>query len=287
MAELIISAFADEISPCLDEQMNVLERHGIRHIEMRNVDGTNVSDLTLDAAKEIRRRLTARGFNLSALGSPIGKVDVELPFEDHMKVFKHTVDLCAVLECPFIRMFSFFIPTGKDPDAYRDTVMERLRTMIAYAEEKGVTLLHENEKYIFGDIARRCLDIMQTLHGPNFAMTYDPSNFVQCGQDNREAWDALKGYVRYMHMKDSVYTDENALLDTGFDTQVLSDAHRPAGEGDGCVEYILRDLIARDYRGFISIEPHLDANNLCTGSGADRFALALYGYRRTLHAASK
>ncbi|MDD3244038.1 MAG: sugar phosphate isomerase/epimerase [Eubacteriales bacterium] len=287
MAELILSAFADEISPNLEEQMNVLERHGIHWIEMRTADGVNVSDLTLEQAHDIRRRMSARGFGVSSLGSPIGKINVELPFEEHFELFRHTVELADILECPYIRMFSFFIPNGKDPDAYREVVMERLEHMVHHAEGAGVTLLHENEKFIFGDVARRCADIMQTIRSPHFFMTYDPSNFVQCGQDNRAAWELLKDYVRYMHIKDSVYTAEHARLDKGFDTQVLSDAHRPAGEGDGCVEYILHELIQRDYHGFVSIEPHLDANPLCTGSGADRFALALYGFRRTLLAAGK
>ncbi|MDD4797588.1 MAG: sugar phosphate isomerase/epimerase [Eubacteriales bacterium] len=287
MAELLLSAFADEISPQLDEQMDVLARHGIAYIEMRTVDGVNISDMSLEMAHQVKKRIDARGFRVSALGSPLGKADITLPFEPQLALLRHTAEVADVLECPYIRMFSFFIPAGHDADAYRDDVMRRLEQMVRIAESAGVTLLHENEKYIFGDIARRCQDIFATIQSPNFHMTYDPSNFVQCGQDNRAAWQLLREYVRYVHIKDSVYAAEKAGLDAGFDTHVLSDAHRPAGEGDGCVEFILRDLIERDYHGFVSVEPHLDNYALCTGSGADRFAVALYGYRRTLLAASK
>lgn len=287
MAEFILSAFADEISPQLDVQMDVLERHGISYIEMRTADGVNISDMGLEMAHQVKKRMDQRNFKVSALGSPIGKVDITLPFEPHFALFRHTVEVADALECPYIRMFSFFIPAGQDADSYRDEVMRRLEKMVRYAEGAGVTLLHENEKYIFGDIASRCEDIFTTIQSPNFHMTYDPSNFVQCGEDNHAAWQLLRGHVRYLHMKDSVYAAKKAGLDAGFDTHVLSDAHRPVGEGDGCVEEILRDLIARDYHGFVSIEPHLDNYAQCTGIGADRFAVALYGFRRTYLAASK
>ena len=39
MARFILSAFADEIDPDLKIQMDVLELHGIKYIELRGVYG--------------------------------------------------------------------------------------------------------------------------------------------------------------------------------------------------------------------------------------------------------
>lgn len=281
MAELLLTAFADEISPQLDVQMDVLERHGIFHIELRNADGVNISDMSVKMAHEIQSRMDARGFSVSALGSPIGKVDIREPYDAHWEKFCHTVTLAEVLACPYIRMFSFFMPPGEDPAAYRDEVLRRLDDMARYAQCAGVTLMHENEKQIYGDTAERCLDIFTQVDSPNLRMTYDPSNFVQCGEDNARAWPLLKQYVRYIHIKDSLYSQEAAAADAGHDTDVVSDAHRPAGEGDGQVVAILRDLHRSNYHGFVSIEPHLDNCALITGNGADRFSVALYGFRRS------
>ena len=41
-----ISAFADEISPDPQEQIDVLSRCGVKHIELRSIHKTNVLDLT-------------------------------------------------------------------------------------------------------------------------------------------------------------------------------------------------------------------------------------------------
>ena len=76
-----ISAFADEISQDPVEQVDVLTRHGIKAIEFRAIHGTNVLDLTDAQHAEFRGLLAARGFGLSAIGSPIGKIRITEPFE--------------------------------------------------------------------------------------------------------------------------------------------------------------------------------------------------------------
>src|SRR5436309_1686879 len=56
-----ISAFADEISKDPVEQLDVLEKHGVRHIEFRSIHGTNVLDLSEAQHEEFRSMLRARG----------------------------------------------------------------------------------------------------------------------------------------------------------------------------------------------------------------------------------
>lgn len=288
MSEFVLSAFADEISPDLDRQIDVLLRQDIRYVELRGVGGKSVADFTPEEAYEVYDALRAAGIGVSAVGSPIGKVSVMAPFESHFSTFRRVVELAQIFETPYIRMFSFFIPDGDNPGMYRDAVLNRLTRMVEYARREDVVLLHENEKHIYGDTALRCLDLMRALHGENFAMTYDPSNFVQCGEKNYpDAFELLRPYIRYVHMKDSVRQDEAAPLDTGFDRAVVSDAHRPAGEGDGDVVEILRALHRGGYEGFLSIEPHLSNNPLCGNTGEDVFAVAAYAVRRSIQQALK
>lgn len=263
MERFILSAFADEIDPMLDVQMDVLEKHGIRYLEMRGVDGTNVSSLTLEQARAVKARLDARGFRVSALGSPIGKIGIEDPFEPHLALFRHTLALAGILEAPFIRMFSFFIPRGEDPGFYRGEVMRRWTAFIEAAEAHNaqghnVVLLHENEKDIYGDTAERCLDILRTMDCPFLKATFDPANFVQCGVKTfPEAYHLLREQIAYMHVKDAVYATGKVV---------------PAGEGEGRVADILRALKDTGWQGFLSLEPHL-ADSL-PGGGPDLFAVA-------------
>lgn len=243
MSKVILSGFADEIDRNLTVQMNVMESLGIHHIEMRGVNGKNLCNCTLEEAKAIKEQLDARGFSLSAIGSPIGKIKITDPFEPHLEQFRHVLDLAELFGTKYIRLFSFYMPKDEDPAIYRDEVMKRMTGFVKAAEGRNVILLHENEKGIYGDNAERCLDIIETIHSPILRVTFDPANFVQCGEEvYPHAYELLSPYLTYMHIKDAVYADRHVV---------------PAGEGDGKVGEVLSALAQKGYDGFLSLEPHL------------------------------
>ncbi|GIP18000.1 hypothetical protein J40TS1_36420 [Paenibacillus montaniterrae] len=243
MTKFMLSAFADEIDANLNTQMDVLDQHGIKYIEMRGVDGKNLVYYTLDEVRGIKSRLDARGFKLSAVGSPLGKIGITDDFEPHLELFKHTLEVAKIMECRYIRMFSFFIPDGAQPEAYREQVIDRWKQFVKAAEGSGVILLHENEKGIYGDTPERCLDLIKSMNSDQVKAIFDFANFVQCDVKNYpDAYELLKDYVAYIHVKDAVYSDHHVV---------------PAGEGDGAVEEILSQLYRSGYEGFLSLEPHL------------------------------
>ena len=241
MAEFILSAFADEASPNIPEQIAALKKAHVPCIELRNVNGKNVKDLTLDEARELRAELDAGGIKVASMGSPFGKISITDDFEPHMKEFEHALDLCHVLGTDRMRMFSFFMPKGEDPAQYRDEVIRRLDIMLDAAEREGVTLCHENEKGISGDIGDRCLDLMDQL-GDRMGLVFDPANFIQCKETPAELFPKLEGWLTYMHIKD-------AIMETG--------AVVPSGCGDGGVPEIIASLAKRSGEIVLSVEPHL------------------------------
>lgn len=240
MNNFIITGFADEIDPQMHKQYDLLKKLGISNIELRGVNGKNVSELTIDEAKALKTDLDDNGMKISAIGSPIGKIKFSDSFEDHYKTFEKLVEFTKILDTKYIRMFSFF--TEGENEKHRDEVMARLDKMINHAAKNDVVLLHENEKDIYGDIYERCVELMEKFYGDNFKCTFDFANFVQCGSDTLKAYDALKPYIEYVHIKD-------AHAKSG---QVV-----PAGLGDGNVEVILKDLKNSGYNGYLSLEPHL------------------------------
>lgn len=255
MAKFIISAFADEVSKNLDEQIAALKALGISHIEPRNVDGKNIADLTEEEAKDLRARLDAAGIGISSIGSPLGKVDITGDLDAHMEQVKNCVKVAQILGAKYIRMFSFFVPEGEE-DKYEDKVFEGMARMLEIARGSGVQLLHENEKAIYGATVEHCVKLMEKF-SPELGFIFDPSNFVQCAQDTIDGFKKLSPYIVYMHMKDSVYADngEAAHRDMGFHKPANS--HRPVGQGDGNVSWIIDQLIASDYQSFLTLEPHL------------------------------
>lgn len=242
LKDSLISCFADEISPSLDRQIAFLHKLDISYIELRSTDGINVADYSMDYANEVRKKLDDANIRISAIGSPIGKIDIKDDFESHMKELQHVEALADLFETPYIRMFSFYLPKQADPCAYRDQVFFRMERMVQEAAHNGLTLLHENEKGIYGDNAARCLELMKSFYSDSFRCTFDFANFVQCHQDTMEAYEMLKSYITYIHIKDARKEDGTVV---------------PAGTGDGNVAKILSALDQTGYSGFLSLEPHL------------------------------
>ena len=240
MNNLHIYAFADEASPRIDEQIKAMVRNGLQGLEIRNVDGENVSAISLDKAREVRKKLDDAGLITWSIGSPIGKIDIEkASFEEHLDSLRHTLEVASVLGAKNIRMFSFFLPAGKDPALFRNQVMDRLHRMVEVSAGSGIALCHENEKGIYGDVATRCLDVLTEV--PELHGVFDPANFVQCGQDTLEAWEMLKDRINYMHIKDALFSDSSVV---------------PAGKGDGHVGKVLHAFLAKGGCD-MTVEPHL------------------------------
>ena len=239
MARYILSAFADEASPMLDEQIRALREAGVFCVELRGVDGKSVKDLTEEEAKAVRSKLDAAGIVVSSMGSPFGKIGILDDFEPHMREFERALDLCKILGTGLMRIFSFYIPEGEDPAQYRDEVLRRLGRMLDAAEAAGIRLAHENEKGIYGDTGDRCLDLMHEL-GDRLGCIFDPANFIQCKNLPAEQFPKLEKYITYMHVKDALMQDGSVV---------------PCGAGDGDVGRILDAL---DGEGmYLSVEPHL------------------------------
>lgn len=233
-----IFAFADEASPMLDGQIEALKRNDLQGLEVRGVDGVNVSDITLEKARQVRGQLDAAGLQTWSVGSPIGKIDVEADdFQAHLEKFRHTLEVAGILGAKNIRLFSFYIPKGQEPARYREEVIRRLRLFVEIAQGTGIDLCHENEKGIYGDTAPRCLELLEAV--PGLKGIFDPANFVQCGQDTLEAWKMLRSHTKYLHIKDALP-----------DGSVV-----PAGHGAGHLAQILEDFAT--FGNELTIEPHL------------------------------
>lgn len=233
-----IYAFADEASANIDEQIKAMKENKLDGLEIRNVDGVNISRITKEKAKEARKKLDDAGLRVWTIGSPIGKIDIEKDdFALHTEKFRHTLELADILGAENIRLFSFFT-SAENRGSYKDKVIERLGAFCEIAKGSGITLCHENEKGIYGDIPERCLEIHKAL--PEMKAIFDPANYVQCEVDTLKAWEMIKPYVKYLHIKDALA-----------DGKVV-----PAGKGIGNVKFILDDYI-RNGGDSVTVEPHL------------------------------
>jgi sugar phosphate isomerase/epimerase len=268
----VLSAFADEIDPDPQKQVDVLKGCGIRHIELRSILKTNVLDLTDLQVAELKALLDREGFRLSAIGSPIGKVGIDQPFEPHLQRFRRALELCKRFETPRMRIFSYYLTEGGDWDDWRREVLDRMWQKVALAEKAGVRLLHENEHRIYGDSPERVRDLMQTVleqvPGPWLAAVYDPANYVFCGYDPWEGWQKTKEWTAHFHIKDWTVGEKHG---------------RPAGEGQGRIPEVMADAVQRKYDGFATLEPHLLGGGPTGGvTGPELFPKAADAFKKIL-----
>jgi sugar phosphate isomerase/epimerase len=256
-----LSGFGDEIDPDPAVQAAVLLALGASHIEVRSAWGTNVSELEPPQVATLKEILDEKGLKVSAVASPIGKVDVSLPVEHEVRRLRQIISVAKGLDTKYIRIFSFYRAESQSQEDIRDDVMARLGALAAEAAEAGVVLLHENEKGIYGDIPERVLDIMKTVDSPSLRIAWDNANFVQVGvKPYTDGYAVLRPYLEYFQVKD-------ALCTTG---EVV-----PSGEGDGELDATIAALKEDGFTGFASLEPHLaSAHELGGFSGPVAFGIA-------------
>jgi sugar phosphate isomerase/epimerase len=256
-----LSGFGDEIDPDPVVQIAVLSALGARHVEVRSAWSTNVVELDDDQLERLSALLRTSGMGVSAVASPIGKVDVALDAELEVERLARVIRVAHALGTPNIRVFSFFRGDGVPVESIRDDVLARMRLLARLAEREGVVLLHENEKEIYGDVPERILDLVESVGSPALRLAWDNANFVQVGvRPFDDGYTALRPYVDYLQVKDAVAA-----------TGVVV----PAGEGDGQLRETLTALRDDGYVGYASLEPHLSAAHALGGySGPDAFGTA-------------
>ncbi len=110
-----LSGFIDEISDDFTEQCKVASGLGLRYVEVRSAWGINILNLDSGQLASLREVLAEYGLQVSSIGSPIGKISIDDEFPPHLERMRHAVDVAQLLEAPYIRLFSFFIPEGDRP----------------------------------------------------------------------------------------------------------------------------------------------------------------------------
>jgi sugar phosphate isomerase/epimerase len=270
---VILSGFADEISPDPRVQLATLAAESISYLELRSAWLVNVADFTAGQLAAFRAAVDNAGVRVSAIGSPIGKIGVAEPLGPELDRLRRVADVAAELGTAIVRVFSFFIPAGDPPQRYRGQVIDRMGALARIAEELGLVLAHENEKEIYGDVPARCADLITSVGSPALRATFDPANFVQCGvRPFSDAYALLRPYLVYLQVKD-------ALAATG---EVV-----PAGQGDGELRETLSALRDSGFAGFMSLEPHLaQAGRFGGFSGPEGFGRAASALRSLLNEAS-
>lgn len=166
-----------------------------------------------------------------------------LRFEDKLEEtlleIRTYCDLAEALSTPYIRILADL--TAAPVDEVDDTVvLNALKSLVPYAEARGITLLVETNG-VYADTKRLCA-LLDAVHSDSVAALWDLHHpFRYAGESAEETVQHLGAYIKYVHIKDSVM--ENGLV-----------SYRMLGEGDLPIAAMLNALRSINYEGYISLE---------------------------------
>ena len=254
-----LSVFGDEVESEFTSQIDAAVDQGIGNIEVRTAAGINVTELSSETLTAMKKELDSRSLGVSAIGSPVGKAAVTGDFEIEKQRLRACADAARIFGTDLIRVFSYFVPNG-DYTGHRDEILRRMSTLAKLAEELDVTLVHENESYVYGDTPERCVDLIESVGSERLTVCFDPANFYQVGVlPFTEAWPMLRKYVTHFHVKDAVKVDRTGIepYPTRAPEDRLMASVRPAGVGDAELAPLIAALAEDNYSGYLTLEPHL------------------------------
>jgi len=263
-----LSAFADEISPNLDVQIQELKRLGVGGLDVRSVDGVNVLDITAERLDEIRHSCESAGLRVEAVGSPVNKVTYtpEAAQVEMGKLHK-SIEAAKALGVAKIRIFSPHIPQGRE-EAVWPEALAFMRDMANLAQTSGVVLMHENDSNFIGAYPAYAEKMFEALGGPHFRAAYDFANGVPLGFRPLNDWFPwLLPHLDCCHIKDCLP-----------DGTVM-----PAGQGEGQIGETLEYLMEKGWCGTLTLEPHLKTGGPYGGtSGPELFEVAVHALRKVV-----
>ena len=256
---MFFSGIADEAGQDIETQIRAHRELGWTHIELRMVEGSNITAVSDASFAAISDALRAAGLHVSCFGSAIANWARAITCDRNIDIddLSRAIPRMKALDVPFIRVMSY----PNDPqhpfsdDAWRKESISRMKVLARMAEDGGVTLAHENCSGWGGLSADNSNILLGEVNSPALRVVFDTGNPVTYGQDTWEYYKAVEKDIVYVHIKDAKRTNGE-------------EVYTYCGEGDGCVAEVLGDLLSKGYEGGVSIEPHLAAI-IHTGQKAD------------------
>lgn len=262
-----LTGISDEAGDALAAQISAHQELGWDTIEARflqigEFEKGSIHEIP-DAAFDLAvQALEESGIAVAAVGSTIGNWAHSIldPMEISLGEVTRCISRCQQLETKFVRVMSYAIlEDGKENDLHdqhKDERFSRLREIKQRFDDAGITMVHENCMNYGGMSIAHALETLEAV--PGLKWVFDTGNPVFNADRSQprpyprqDAWafyEAVRDHIAHVHIKDGKWDDEKKIM-----TYTLP------GEGDGEVKKILADLKARQYEGYVSIEPHTAA----------------------------
>ena len=274
---MFFSGISDEAGQAIETQIRAHRELGWTHLELRCVDGVNLTLLPDDQFDRVHAAVTEAGMTVSCFSSAVANWARPITCDPQIDIndLRGAIPRMHRFGTKYIRVMSY--PNDKDNPVtdkeWRDEAIRRMKTLARMAEDGGIILAHENCSGWGGLSADNSNVLLGEVNSPALKVVFDTGNPVTYGQDAWEYYQKVRNDIVYVHIKDAKKID-------GVDHYTF------CGDGDGCVREVVRDLLATGYDGGFSIEPHLAAviHTGASTNDADRLYQSYTDYGRRLMA---
>lgn len=241
---MFLTGIADEADGGIERQIKAHVELGWKHIEIRNVDGKNLTDVNQGKFNEVAEKLDETGIQVCCFASQIANWarNIAGDFRLDLQELKRAIPRMHRLQTRYIRIMSY--PNdGWSRSDWRKEVMRRLKELARIAEDGGIILVHENCSGWGGQGPEEALDIMETVNSPNLRFLLDTGNKPHRQGTPWDVYHKIMDYVVYVHIKDYKGKEGTKFVFPG--------------EGDCQIGKIIKDLLSLGYEEGFSIEPHM------------------------------
>ncbi|NIA21079.1 MAG: TIM barrel protein [Anaerolineaceae bacterium] len=255
---MYLTGFADEAGVGVETQIKATRELGWKFIEARKIDGqANIHDISDAAFDALCEKLEAAGLAINCFGSAIANWGKQItdPFDETLAEVRRAIARMQRLDCKLIRVMSYAVLAGREPDdQMEEERFRRMRELQKRFADAGLTMVHENCMNYGGLGWTYTMKLVENV--PGLKLVFDTGNPVGSAdrskpqpcprQSSWEFYTNVKAHVVYVHIKDGHYDADGDKLVCTY-----------AGEGDGDVKRIVKDLLDNGYEGGFSMEPHL------------------------------
>ncbi|HLI09513.1 MAG TPA: sugar phosphate isomerase/epimerase family protein [Ktedonobacteraceae bacterium] len=217
--------------------------YGYQGIELRGVEGemdlTKSAPFTGSRLATTKRELQERGLAIPCLDTSC-RFDQAAALDGNIDEGKRHIDLAAVLEASYIRVFGDRVSDNRSRETILAQVIAGLNALAQHAEGTAVQVLLESH----GDFAdlQNMLPVMQAIQHPHVGVLWDvhhPYRFFS--EPLAETYNSLKSYIRHVHLKDSITANDGV-------------RYCLMGQGIIPLAEVLRLLRSGSYAGWLSFE---------------------------------
>ena len=248
---MYLTGFADEVSSNIEDQIRVTKELGWNAIEARSIGKSNIHDISDADFENVCKVLLDNRIHINCFGSTIANWSKKIsdPFEISLQEVERTISRMQCLNVKLVRIMSYARCPGSEQ--YAEERFRRLKVICDKFLDAGITPLHENCMNYGGMSWMHTVELIKNI--PGLRLVFDTGNPViskdyskteDRKQDSLEFFKKIHEHVEHIHIKD-------AFLDKDKECFVFP------GEGDAKILDILKELKHMNYKGGISIEPHM------------------------------